>query len=160
MAAPASNGSAGEPAHGARVHSKSEEASSARSHNHSRVSDARKPAKTPGSGKGDKAGGSSRGSGSGGGSGKVRAVGSAIKGSTRQSNGAGGGGSGRKDKEVSFNSAQRTATPHAQTSHAPPVVTPQQLPDLLAKLKSTAAPEVGAAVKGLWGLVCAGHLQV
>jgi hypothetical protein len=79
------------------------------------------------------------------------------------SNGGGGGdgggeGSGKKGKEASFASTRRAEAP--QISQAPPVVTPQQLPSFLAKLKSTAAPEVGAGVKGLWGLVCSGHLQV
>ncbi len=150
--------------HGARGHlsnsSKSEEASSVRSHNPSRISEVRKPAKPPAAGGGaggDKVVGSSRGSGSGGSSsGKPR-------GRPKISNGGGGGdeggdGSGRKDKEVSFASTRRAEAP--QISQAPPVVTPQQLPSFLAKLKSAAAPEVGAGVKGLWGLVCAGHLQV
>lgn len=34
-------------------------------------------------------------------------------------------------------------------------VTPESLPGLIAKMRSTAAPEVAAGTKGLWGLACA-----
>ena len=37
---------------------------------------------------------------------------------------------------------------------------PEHLPGLIAKMRSTAAPDVASGTKGLWGLACAGHLAL
>ena len=147
-AAPTSNGAYAAGSAAARGHSRRHDESltvpSARSRNPPNAANLRKPPKSPRS-RGD-----------------AGEHGSGGKGETRRSSGAGSG----KSKEVSFGGGAKpgsragagAATASPLHSKKPPAVTPEQMPVLLAKLRSTAAPEVVAGAKGLWALVCAGHV--
>jgi hypothetical protein len=134
-----------------------------RSRNPARTPDVRKPPRVPGAPlSGDKSGGS-RGNGNGGEWSKFGGGGSAGRNEARSS-GGGVGASVGKSKEVSFggtkSQALRTTDAAQVHSKLPPTVTPEQLPELMAKVKSAAAPEVVAGAKGLWGLVCNGYLEL
>ena len=147
-AAPTSNGAYAAGSAAARGHSRRHDEAltvpSARSRNPPNAANLRKPPKSPRS-RGD-----------------AGEHGSGGKGETRRSSGAGSG----KSKEVSFGGGAKpgsragagAATASPLHSKKPPAVTPEQVPVLLAKLRSTAAPEVVAGAKGLWALVCAGHV--